>query len=175
QSGKQALERDRHASVDFAGIRRTGRRARSAGRSTGYERDASASGKGAAWPLRGCSAFSARTRGRFGVRAPMPISLEVNGERVDAQVSPRVNLADFLREHLHLTGTHVGCEHGVCVPARCSSTVRSFGPASYLRCRHIADRYRLSRACPTATKSPTFRLLFATGTPCSAATVHRVC
>ena len=44
----------------------------------------------------------------------MPISLEVNGERVDAQVSPRVNLADFLREHLHLTGTHVGCEHGVC-------------------------------------------------------------
>src|SRR5215468_6712129 len=44
----------------------------------------------------------------------MPISLEVNGERVDAQVLPRLNLADFLREHLHLTGTHVGCEHGVC-------------------------------------------------------------
>ncbi|WP_407179149.1 (2Fe-2S)-binding protein [Bradyrhizobium sp. STM 3562] len=46
--------------------------------------------------------------------APMPISLEVNGERVDMHVLPRVNLADFLREHLHLTGTHVGCEHGVC-------------------------------------------------------------
>lgn len=46
--------------------------------------------------------------------APMPISLEVNGESVDAQVLPRLNLADFLREHLHLTGTHVGCEHGVC-------------------------------------------------------------
>ena len=45
---------------------------------------------------------------------PMPISLEVNGERVDAQVLPRLNLADFLREHLKLTGTHVGCEHGVC-------------------------------------------------------------
>jgi len=45
---------------------------------------------------------------------PMPISLEVNGERVDAHVFPRLNLADFLREHLHLTGTHVGCEHGVC-------------------------------------------------------------
>jgi carbon-monoxide dehydrogenase small subunit len=38
----------------------------------------------------------------------------VNGERVDAHVLPRLNLADFLREHLHLTGTHVGCEHGVC-------------------------------------------------------------
>ncbi len=46
--------------------------------------------------------------------APISISLKVNGERVDAHVLPRLNLADFLREHLHLTGTHVGCEHGVC-------------------------------------------------------------
>ena len=46
--------------------------------------------------------------------APLPISLDVNGERVDAYVLPRTNLADFLREHLKLTGTHVGCEHGVC-------------------------------------------------------------
>ena len=46
--------------------------------------------------------------------APMPVSLHVNGERVDAHVPPRLNLADFLREHLQLTGTHVGCEHGVC-------------------------------------------------------------
>ncbi|WJR76444.1 (2Fe-2S)-binding protein [Bradyrhizobium sp. NP1] len=45
---------------------------------------------------------------------PIAISLDVNGERVDAQVLPRLNLADFLREHLQLTGTHVGCEHGVC-------------------------------------------------------------
>jgi aerobic carbon-monoxide dehydrogenase small subunit len=48
------------------------------------------------------------------VTAPLPISLEVNGERVDADVLPRLNLADFLREQLQLTGTHVGCEHGVC-------------------------------------------------------------
>jgi carbon-monoxide dehydrogenase small subunit len=45
---------------------------------------------------------------------PLSISLEVNGERVNALVLPRLNLADFLREHLELTGTHVGCEHGVC-------------------------------------------------------------
>jgi carbon-monoxide dehydrogenase small subunit len=44
----------------------------------------------------------------------MSILLRVNGERIDAHVLPRTNLADFLREHLHLTGTHVGCEHGVC-------------------------------------------------------------
>ena len=46
--------------------------------------------------------------------ASVTISLKVNGERVDAAVLPRLNLADFLREHLQLTGTHVGCEHGVC-------------------------------------------------------------
>ena len=46
--------------------------------------------------------------------APQPISLQVNGERVDTHVLPRTNLADFLREQLKLTGTHVGCEHGVC-------------------------------------------------------------
>jgi carbon-monoxide dehydrogenase small subunit len=46
--------------------------------------------------------------------AHVQISLDVNGERVDADVPPRLNLADFLREHLQLTGTHVGCEHGVC-------------------------------------------------------------
>jgi carbon-monoxide dehydrogenase small subunit len=48
------------------------------------------------------------------VTAPAFISLTVNGERVEAHVLPRLNLADFLREHLKLTGTHVGCEHGVC-------------------------------------------------------------
>jgi aerobic carbon-monoxide dehydrogenase small subunit len=48
------------------------------------------------------------------VTAPLLISLDINGERVDAHVLPRLNLADFLREQLHLTGTHVGCEHGVC-------------------------------------------------------------
>jgi aerobic carbon-monoxide dehydrogenase small subunit len=48
------------------------------------------------------------------VTAPLSIALDVNGERVDAQVLPRLNLADFLREQLKLTGTHVGCEHGVC-------------------------------------------------------------
>ena len=46
--------------------------------------------------------------------SPISISLDVNGERVDAFVLPRLNLADFLREHLKLTGTHIGCEHGVC-------------------------------------------------------------
>ena len=43
-----------------------------------------------------------------------PISITVNGERRSAVAEPRVTLVDFLRHHLRLTGTHVGCEHGVC-------------------------------------------------------------
>jgi len=43
-----------------------------------------------------------------------PISLTVNGKPVQATVEPRTHLADFLREHLRLTGTNIGCEHGVC-------------------------------------------------------------
>jgi aerobic-type carbon monoxide dehydrogenase small subunit (CoxS/CutS family) len=42
------------------------------------------------------------------------IRLTVNGKPVEGKVEPRVSLADFLREHLRLTGTHLGCEHGVC-------------------------------------------------------------
>jgi len=42
------------------------------------------------------------------------VTLTVNGRAVSAAVEPRQHLADFLREHLLLTGTHLGCEHGVC-------------------------------------------------------------
>jgi carbon-monoxide dehydrogenase small subunit len=44
----------------------------------------------------------------------MRIALTVNGRPVEADVAPRLSLADFLREHLLLTGTHLGCEHGIC-------------------------------------------------------------
>jgi carbon-monoxide dehydrogenase small subunit len=42
------------------------------------------------------------------------ISLTVNGERVSERVEARKTLVDFLRDDLGLTGSHVGCEHGVC-------------------------------------------------------------
>jgi 2-furoyl-CoA dehydrogenase 2Fe-2S iron sulfur subunit len=44
----------------------------------------------------------------------LDISLTVNGERVQERVDARKTLVDFLREDLSLTGSHVGCEHGVC-------------------------------------------------------------
>ena len=45
---------------------------------------------------------------------PRPIKLNVNGKSVEATVDSRMHLADFLRKDLTLTGTHIGCEHGVC-------------------------------------------------------------
>ena len=44
----------------------------------------------------------------------MKVSFEVNGNTVSVDVEPRLSLADCLRHVLRLTGTHVGCEHGVC-------------------------------------------------------------
>ncbi|HKD28776.1 MAG TPA: (2Fe-2S)-binding protein [Xanthobacteraceae bacterium] len=44
----------------------------------------------------------------------MPINFEVNGKHVTVEVEPRLTLVDCLRHKLRLTGTHVGCEHGVC-------------------------------------------------------------
>ena len=44
----------------------------------------------------------------------LPLSLSVNGRAVSAEVEPRRHLADFLRDDINLTGTHLGCEHGVC-------------------------------------------------------------
>jgi carbon-monoxide dehydrogenase small subunit len=44
----------------------------------------------------------------------LTVSLTVNGSQYEREVEPRMLLSDFLRHELGLTGTHVGCEHGVC-------------------------------------------------------------
>ncbi|MGH7526741.1 MAG: (2Fe-2S)-binding protein [Gemmatimonadales bacterium] len=46
--------------------------------------------------------------------APLKIGVTVNGTRYERSAEPRLLLSDFLRHELGLTGTHVGCEHGVC-------------------------------------------------------------
>jgi carbon-monoxide dehydrogenase small subunit len=50
--------------------------------------------------------------GRRAVKQPVVVT--VNGRNYQASVEPRLLLSDFLRDTLGLTGTHVGCEHGVC-------------------------------------------------------------
>lgn len=44
----------------------------------------------------------------------MNISVQINGDRYQGEVEPRTLLSDFIRHQANLTGTHVGCEHGVC-------------------------------------------------------------
>ena len=51
---------------------------------------------------------------RLSADARHAIRLEVNGRPVEGEAEPRMLLTDFLRQKLDLTGTHVGCEHGVC-------------------------------------------------------------
>jgi carbon-monoxide dehydrogenase small subunit len=46
--------------------------------------------------------------------AKQKVSITVNGKAYEREVEPRVTLVDFLRHEIDLTGTHVGCEHGVC-------------------------------------------------------------
>jgi carbon-monoxide dehydrogenase small subunit len=53
------------------------------------------------------------------------IQLTVNGKVYEKTVPVRLSLADFIREHLHLTGTHLGCEHGVCGACTISMNGRS--------------------------------------------------
>jgi carbon-monoxide dehydrogenase small subunit len=53
------------------------------------------------------------------------VALTVNGQKRSASVEVRKTLADFLRDDLGLTGTHLGCEHGVCgrpSPISCAMT-----------------------------------------------------
>jgi aerobic-type carbon monoxide dehydrogenase small subunit (CoxS/CutS family) len=60
--------------------------------------------------------WKARSRGQEDIELAREqrINLTVNGRVYEKVVQVRLSLADFIREHLHLTGTHLGCEHGVC-------------------------------------------------------------
>ena len=79
------------------------------------------------------------------------IELAVNGETIAASVPDRKLLCDFLREDLSLTGTHVGCEHGVC--GACTVLVDGRAVRSCLMLAVQADGRRSppSKGCPALT------------------------
>ncbi len=52
--------------------------------------------------------------GDYKVDDLVAVTMTVNGTAVEAKIPARMLLSDFLRHELRLTGTHVGCEHGVC-------------------------------------------------------------
>jgi aerobic-type carbon monoxide dehydrogenase small subunit (CoxS/CutS family) len=66
----------------------------------------------------------------------------VNGKQVQLNVEPRTSLADALRYHLKLTGTHVGCEHGVC--GACTVIVDGAAIRSCLMLAAQADGMRIT-------------------------------
>ena len=71
-----------------------------------------------------------------------PISVEVNGTLRQAQVPARLTLVDFLRDTLRLTGTHAGCEHGIC--GACSVLLEDAPVRSCLMYAVQADGCRLT-------------------------------
>ena len=70
-----------------------------------------------------------------------PVSLSVNGESMTAVVSPRTQLAELLRDHFELTGTHLGCEHGVC--GACTVLVDDVPVRSCISYAHAVEEARV--------------------------------
>jgi carbon-monoxide dehydrogenase small subunit len=92
------------------------------------------------------------------------ITVEVNGSTQKAAVEPRLLLSDFLRHTLGLTGTHVGCEHGVC--GACTVLIDGDSARSCLTFAVQADGRSIE----------TVESLGAIGTtPCSAVSARRAC
>ena len=71
-----------------------------------------------------------------------PIAIEVNGAKRTGQVTARTSLVDWLREHLNLTGTHIGCEHGIC--GACSVMLDGAPVRSCLMYAVQADGHRVT-------------------------------
>jgi carbon-monoxide dehydrogenase small subunit len=74
-------------------------------------------------------------------QASLRIRLQVNGEEREGAVEGRTTLADFLRDQLGLTGTHLGCEHGVC--GACTVLLDSLPTRSCLVLAASADGCRV--------------------------------
>jgi aerobic carbon-monoxide dehydrogenase small subunit len=70
------------------------------------------------------------------------ITVEVNGTQRVGHVSARTSLVDWLREHLNLTGTHIGCEHGIC--GACSVMLDGEPVRSCLMYAVQADGHRIT-------------------------------
>ena len=72
----------------------------------------------------------------------LKISVEVNGRVRSGTVAPRLSLVDWLRDELRLTGTHVGCEHGIC--GACSVMLDGEAVRSCLMYAVQADGHRIT-------------------------------
>ena len=105
----------------------------------------------------------------------LEISLTINGERVQERVDARKTLVDFLRDDLALTGSHVGCEHGVCG----ACTVRVDGEivrgCLMLAVQCDGATVETIEGCPTPAKLPIYKRHSSNATPCNVATARLGC
>jgi aerobic carbon-monoxide dehydrogenase small subunit len=85
------------------------------------------------------------------------IAVTVNGKRHEATVPVRVTLADFLRHQLGLTGTHLGCEHGVC--GACTILFDGYSARSCLMLAVQADGHEIMTVEGIATDADTLHPL----------------
>jgi carbon-monoxide dehydrogenase small subunit len=85
------------------------------------------------------------------------IAVTVNGKRHEATVPVRVTLADFLRHQLGLTGTHLGCEHGVC--GACTILFDGYSARSCLMLAVQADGHEIMTVEGIATEAGTLHPL----------------
>jgi aerobic carbon-monoxide dehydrogenase small subunit len=85
------------------------------------------------------------------------IAVTVNGKRHEATVPVRVTLADFLRHQLGLTGTHLGCEHGVC--GACTVLFDGYSARSCLMLAVQADGHEIMTVEGIATDADTLHPL----------------
>ena len=105
------------------------------------------------------------------------IALTVNGKRYEDEVEVRLTLADFLRHQLGLTGTHLGCEHGVC--GACTilldGLLRALLPDAGGAGRRPRDHSPSRASRPAPTSCIRCRRRSATITACNAASARLAC
>src|ERR1700716_3057121 len=82
----------------------------------------------------------------------VPVSLRVNGVRHDLRLDPRTTLLDALREHLHLTGTKKGCDHGQCGACTVHIEDRRINCCLCLAVMHDGDQITTIEGLGTADK-----------------------
>ena len=103
------------------------------------------------------------------------VSFTLNGRTVSGQAEPRMLLSDFIRHVLGATGTHVGCEHGVC--GACTVQIDGAPARSCLALAvqvEGADIRTVEGLAPAADRLSPCRRLFASSSDCSAASARRV-